>query len=106
MGVFATITLGFSFLLGQPVEIVFSRMNPSAKNESFKVPPGFLISLMYSRFPDPFNLNTASTAKLAKCSLSYSNNLELKVVIAIFYKSCLNFSSSLELSQAASTKVF
>lgn len=40
-----------------------------------------------------FNLITASTASLPKCSLSCERILELKVVIAIFIKSDLNFSA-------------
>jgi len=46
MGVLAIITLGIFLVLGHPVEIVFSRIKPSARNESLRVPPAFLISLM------------------------------------------------------------
>lgn len=42
-----------------------------------------------------FNLITASTASFAKYSLSCDRILELKVVIAIFIKSDLNFSALL-----------
>jgi hypothetical protein len=44
--VFETRILGFSFLLGHPVEMDFSRMNPSARKESLRVPPGFLMILI------------------------------------------------------------
>ena len=37
--------------------------------------------------------STASTASLAKCSLSCERIFELKVVLAIFIKSDLNFSA-------------
>ena len=106
MGVLATRTLGASFRLGHPVEICFSRINPSARNESLRVPPAFLMSLMYSRLPLPFNLRTASTHKLAKCSLSCKSSLLLRVVRAIYFKSSLNFSSSDELSKAVALKAF
>jgi len=92
--VLQTIILAFSFIFGHPVEIYFSKINPSARNESFNVPPDFLIILMYSKLPEPFNLKTAVTASLAKFSLSDSNNLELRVVLAMLSKSYLNFSSS------------
>ena len=47
---------------------------------------------------DPFNLNTESTAKFENSSLSDFKSFELRVVIAIFFKSYLNFSSSKKLS--------
>jgi hypothetical protein len=55
---------------------------------------------MYERFVDPFSLRTASTAKSAKCCLSWVNNLELKVVLAMLTKSAVNFSVFSELSLA------
>jgi hypothetical protein len=44
--VLATIIRGFSLILSHPVEIFLAKINPSAKYESDKVPPGFLIILM------------------------------------------------------------
>jgi len=37
---------GFSLILSHPVAIFFVKINPSAKYESDKVPPGLLIILM------------------------------------------------------------
>jgi hypothetical protein len=48
----------------------------------------------------PYKRRTASTASYAKFSLSYVNNLELKVVLAIFKRSFLKSSSFYELSDA------
>jgi len=68
--VFATIILGFYNLVGHPIEICFSKIYPYYKYESAIVIPGFLITLIYYKLLDPFNLNTASSAILAKCYLS------------------------------------
>ena len=38
--------LAFSTLFGHPTVIDFSRIKPSAENESASVPPGFLMILM------------------------------------------------------------
>jgi hypothetical protein len=62
MGVLdAKILQPFNDLL-QPIEICFSNMRPSHKNDSLIDPPSFLITWIYDRFVDPFNLNTAYTA--------------------------------------------
>lgn len=45
------------------------------------------------------SLSTASTASLAKCSLSCERILELKVVMPIFIKSDLNFSAQYDVTQ-------
>lgn len=64
----------------------FTELLPSSKKESDKRPPCFLIIWIASKFPDPFNLSTASTAKFAKNSLCWAKILELIVVLAICYK--------------------
>jgi hypothetical protein len=48
----------------------------------------------------PYKRRTASTASYAKFSLSYVNNLELSVVLAIFKRSFLKSSWFYELSDA------
>lgn len=61
-------------------------------------PPSFLITWIYDKFVDPLSLRTESTASSAKCSLSWVNSLELRVVLAMLIKSFLNFYWSDELS--------
>jgi len=67
--VLARSILAFSILFGWPTPIFFSSIKPSSKKESFNEPPCFLIKIIDSKSP-PFNLNTASTARFAKWSLS------------------------------------
>jgi hypothetical protein len=43
MGEFAHMILQFSIFLGQPTEMLFSRMKPSDRKESLMLPPGFLM---------------------------------------------------------------
>jgi len=70
MGVFEAKILQFFKDLLHPVEMVFYKIKPSHKNESLMEPPSFLMTWIYERFVDPFNLKTASTARSAKCCLS------------------------------------
>jgi hypothetical protein len=44
--------LQFSILVGQPIVMSFSKINPSAKKESHKAPPAFLITEMSSKSPE------------------------------------------------------
>mmetsp|Transcript_19755 Transcript_19755/g.29528 ORF Transcript_19755/g.29528 Transcript_19755/m.29528 type:complete len:301 (-) Transcript_19755:30-932(-) len=103
MGVLATRTFASVTHFACPIPKLFSRMNPSSRYESFIEPPFFLMTWMCSRSVLPFRRKTASTARLAKCSLCCERILELIVVRAIWYKSSFNFSGSDLLSFAAAS---
>lgn len=45
---------------------LFSK-KPSSKKDSSSKPPEIFMICIALRFPDPFNLRTASTANLVKC---------------------------------------
>ncbi len=55
---------------------------------------------MASRFPELFSLRMASTVILEKKSLCWLRILELRVVLAMFMRSSLNFSGSFPWSSA------
>jgi hypothetical protein len=95
----ANILQFFNDLL-QPVDIDFSNIKPSHKKDYLIEPPSFFITWIYDKLVDPLSLKTASTAKSAKCCLSWVNNFELNVVFAMLIKSFLNFYASYELSLA------
>ena len=67
---------------------------PESRKDSSRLPPWILMIWMASKLPEPFSLSTASTANLAKKSLCWERIFEEMVVLAMFIKSSLNFSSS------------
>lgn len=105
IGVLATSMVAFFNFFGHPTDIVFSRMNPSDINESFRELPCFFIILICVKSFLPFNLKIASTPIFANRSFCWVNNLLLKVVFAKFKSYFLNF-SSLSTSKLMSLRVF
>mmetsp|Transcript_40486 Transcript_40486/g.96219 ORF Transcript_40486/g.96219 Transcript_40486/m.96219 type:complete len:272 (-) Transcript_40486:57-872(-) len=106
MEVLAMRILAFSMRFGCPTPIFLSRMNPSSRKDSSRVPPVRLMIWMDSRFVEPFRRSTASTARAAKWSLSCVRIFELSVVRAMLRRSRRNSCSFFLLSMLISCRRF
>ncbi|KAH3665700.1 hypothetical protein OGAPHI_003888 [Ogataea philodendri] len=92
--------------LAWPTPNRLSKINPSSRNESDSLPPTFLMIWIRSRFVEPPSLRMASTASLAKYSLSCDKILDDKVVLAISVRSFLNLALSSTLLTAKPSSSF